>query len=150
MERLNRYAAEKFASYPVHACTDVTGFGLGVHASEMAADRHTLLIDGASLPLLEGALGFAENYYATAGGQRNRNFLAGKIDIAAVSAALQEIIFDPQTSGGLLIAVAAESAQELCDAIRKDDPDAAIIGEVIDREDAPDAPASQAAAVMVV
>jgi selenide,water dikinase len=136
MERLNRYAAEKFASYPIHACTDVTGFGLGVHASEMAAAAHTLLIDDASLPLIEGALGFAEDYYATAAGQRNRKFLEGKIDISGVSAALQEIIFDPQTSGGLLVSVAAEAAQGLCDAIRRDDPAAAIIGEVIDREDA--------------
>ncbi|GHV92249.1 selenide, water dikinase SelD [Spirochaetia bacterium] len=138
MERLNRYAAEKFSSYPeaVHACTDVTGFGLGVHASEMAAAGHTLLIDSASLPLLEGALGFAENYYATAAGQRNRNFLKGKIDISGVPAALQEILFDPQTSGGLLVSVAAESARELCDAIRQDDPVVAIIGEVVEREDA--------------
>lgn len=137
MERLNRYAAEKFASFgeAVHACTDVTGFGLGVHASEMAAAAHTLLIDSASLPLLEGALGFAENYYATAAGQRNRNFMAGKIDITGVPAALQEILFDPQTSGGLLISVAAESAQKLCDAVRQDDPAAAIIGEVIERKD---------------
>jgi selenide,water dikinase len=149
MERLNRYAAEKFASCfegkagqgscpynPVHACTDVTGFGLGVHASEMAAGGHTLIIDSASLPLLKGALGFAENYYATAAGQRNRNFMEGNIDISGIPAAFQEILFDPQTSGGLLVSVAAEAAQELCDAIRKDDPAAAIIGEVIEREDA--------------
>jgi selenide,water dikinase len=137
MERLNRYAAEKFAPYweAVHACTDVTGFGLAVHASEMAAAAHTLVIDSASLPLLDGALDFAGNYYATAAGQRNRNFMRGKIDISDVSAAFQEILFDPQTSGGLLISVAAESAQELCDAINRDDPAAAIIGEVIQRED---------------
>ncbi|MDR0878576.1 MAG: selenide, water dikinase SelD [Treponema sp.] len=136
MERLNRYAAEKFSCYfdSIHACTDITGFGLAVHASEMAGEKHTLIIDGASLPLLPGAFGFAENFYATAAGQRNRNYLAGKADVATLSPAMQEIVFDPQTSGGLLIAVAADKAAELCDAIRKDDPAAAIIGEVADRE----------------
>jgi selenide,water dikinase len=135
MERLNRYAAEKFAGFAVHACTDVTGFGLAVHAAEMAGERFTLVIDGGSLPLLEGALGFAENFYATAAGQRNRNFMDGKADVSGISPALQEIVFDPQTSGGLLIALAAEYAQALCGAIQKDDPAAAIIGEVCRREE---------------
>ncbi|GHV96594.1 selenide, water dikinase SelD [Spirochaetia bacterium] len=137
MERLNRWAAEKFSGRSsIHACTDVTGFGLGVHAAEMAGTSHTLVIDCASLPLLPGAFGFAKNYFATAAGQRNRNYMKGKIDMQGIPAAMQEIIFDPQTSGGLLISVAAEAAQELCDDIRKDDPAAAIIGEVIEREDA--------------
>ncbi|MDR1587848.1 MAG: selenide, water dikinase SelD [Treponema sp.] len=150
MERLNRYAAEKFSNgsplaSSVHACTDVTGFGLAVHASEMAGTDHSLVIDGASLPLLEGALDFAENFYATAAGQRNRNYMEGTPDPAragkrigfdGVSTAMQEIVFDPQTSGGLLISVAAEAAQELCAAIRRDDPAAAVIGEVTPRDEA--------------
>jgi selenide,water dikinase len=135
MERLNRYAAEKFAGFAVHACTDVTGFGLAVHASEMAGENFTLVIDGGSLPLLEGALGFAENFYATAAGQRNRNYMRGRADVSALSPAMSEIVFDPQTSGGLLIAAAAEDAQALCGAIQRDDPAAAIIGEVCRRED---------------
>lgn len=145
MERLNRQAAEKMTAMlesradpgPVHACTDVTGFGLAVHGAEMAAAAHTLVIDNASLPLLPGALGFAENYFATAAGQRNRNFMEAKIDMAGVSAAAAEIVFDPQTSGGLLISVDPGAAQELCDAIRRDDPAAAIIGEVVEREAVP-------------
>ncbi|MDR0376697.1 MAG: selenide, water dikinase SelD [Spirochaetaceae bacterium] len=147
MERLNRRAAEKMTALnspqrvspdraPVHACTDITGFGLAVHASEMAGGAYTMALDGASLPLLPGAAGFAESFFATAAGQRNRNYMSGRADVSALSPALQEIVFDPQTSGGLLIAVAPEAAQELCDAIRKDDPGAAIIGEVIEREDA--------------
>jgi selenide,water dikinase len=135
MERLNRYAAEKLAGRAVHACTDVTGFGLAVHAAEMAGETHTLVIDGASLPLLPGALGYAENFYATAAGQRNRNYIEGKADIRALSPAMREIVFDPQTSGGLLIAVDAGEAQALCDEIRRDDGAAAVIGEVIPRED---------------
>jgi selenide,water dikinase len=137
MERLNRQAAETMIAFNcVHACTDVTGFGLAVHASEMAGTAYTLVMDGASLPLLPGALIFAENFYATAAGQRNRNYMEGRADVSALSPALREIVFDPQTSGGLLISAAAEAAQELCDAIRRDDPSAAIIGEVIERENA--------------
>jgi selenide,water dikinase len=136
MERLNRYAAEKFSgSGHVHACTDVTGFGLAVHALEMAGPLHSIVIDSASLPLLPGALGFAENFFATAAGQRNRNFMEGKIDLAGIAPAMRELIFDPQTSGGLLVAAGAEAAAELCGAIKQDDPSAVIIGEVIDREE---------------
>jgi selenide,water dikinase len=135
MERLNRYAAEKFSGFAVHACTDVTGFGLAVHAAEMAGGNFTLVIDGGSLPLLEGALGFAKNFYATAAGQRNRNFMNSRADVSGITPAMQEILFVPQTSGGLLIAAAAEEARALCDEIQKDDPAAAIIGEVCRRED---------------
>jgi selenide,water dikinase len=139
MERLNRRAAEKVSAFVsggyIHACTDVTGFGLAVHASEMAGKAYTLVIDGASLPLLPGALGFAENFYATAAAQRNRNYMEGKADVSSLSPALREIVFDPQTSGGLLIAAAPEAARELCDAIGRDDTAAAIIGEVIEREE---------------
>jgi selenide,water dikinase len=137
MERLNRYAAEKVTAFgnAVHACTDITGFGLATHASEMAGQKHTLLIDSSTLPILNGAVSFAENQYITGGGKRNRKFMEGKADISALSPAICEIIFDPQTSGGLLIAVASEAAQELCDAIRRDDPAAAIIGKVIPRKE---------------
>lgn len=137
MERLNRYAAEKMTALngSVHACTDITGFGLAVHASEMAGETHTLLIDSSALPLLPGALGFAEEDYVTGGGGRNRKYMEGKADISALSPALAEIVFDPQTSGGLLIAVADDTAQELCSSIRRDDPSAAIIGKVTDRKE---------------
>ena len=144
MERLNRYAAEKIAAVisaygkgtgPVHACTDITGFGLAVHASEMAGEKHTMVIDSASLPVLSGALGYAENDYITGGGRRNRKFMEGRADVSALSQALSEIVFDPQTSGGLLIAAAPEAAKELCDAIRRDDLAAAIIGEVAPRKE---------------
>jgi selenide,water dikinase len=140
MEQLNRYAAERLSRYPVHACTDVTGFGLLVHASEMAGDSHTLIIESGSLPLLPGALEFAENYYATAAGQRNRNHLekpGKKADITGVPPALQEIAFDPQTSGGLLIAVPEKYAQALRDDIGEVVPAAALIGQVTGRDACP-------------
>lgn len=134
MERLNRDAAEKLGSFPVNAVTDVTGFGLMVHALEMSGDGLTLTFDFDSLPLLPGALDHAANYLATAAGQRNRNHTAAAADVSRVSPAAQEVVFDPQTSGGLLISVPASHAQALCDAIRQNDPAAAIVGQVSARE----------------
>lgn len=134
MERLNKYAAEKMRDFPVHACTDVTGFGLLVHASEMAGADVTLVIDPEQLPLLPHAYHYAEEFLATAAGQRNRQFLETKIDLTNTTPAFQEILFDPQTSGGLLISVAAHKAVECLTAIQKDDPIAAIIGEVCQKE----------------
>jgi selenide,water dikinase len=142
MERLNRFAAETFMfpspfSGAVHACTDVTGFGLAVHGAEMAGEEHTLTIDAASLPVLPGALEFAEKYLVTAAGQRNRCFMEGKAGLSGLPAAMEEIVFDPQTSGGLLIAVESGEARALVEEIQKNDPAAAIIGEVTDREEFP-------------
>lgn len=136
MTRLNKYAAEKTEGYPVHAITDITGFGLMVHAAEMAGDSHSLVLDFNSLPLLPGALAHAEAYLATAAGQRNRNHIAPQVDVSALTPAQQEIVFDPQTSGGLLISVAMDRAEALVQAIRQDDPQAAIIGQVVPREKA--------------
>ncbi len=134
MERLNKYAAQKLPPFQVRSVTDITGFGLLVHAAEMAGADATLTIHFDSLPVLPGALKHASSYLATAAGQRNRNHLEGKIDIAAISAAGQEVLFDPQTSGGLLISVAESDAPALCAAIRQDDPAASIVGQVAKRE----------------
>ena len=101
----------------------------------MAGKDHTLIIDSASLPLLPEALYFAENDYVTGGGRRNRKFMEGKADTSPLSPALCEIVFDPQTSGGLLVAVAPGEAEALCDAIRRDDLSAAIIGRVAARRE---------------
>lgn len=135
MERLNKSAAEKLSAFSVNAVTDVTGFGLLVHAAEMAGDDKTLILNFDSLPLLPGALAHAAAYFATAAGQRNRNHIAARVDIGGVGPAGQEVLFDPQTSGGLLISVAIKDAEALCWEIRKDDPAAAIIGMVTRREE---------------
>jgi selenide,water dikinase len=135
MERLNRYAAEKIVALgsAVHASTDVTGFGLAVHAAEMAGDRHTIALDTKSLPLVDGAASYAIPVFTTGGGGRNCDYMEGKIALDGVSVEMRELLFDPQTSGGLLVAVRKDMAKDLCDAIRQDDPFAAVIGEVRDR-----------------
>lgn len=137
MQRLNRYAAEKMDAFPVSACTDITGFGLLAHAVEMAGDAATLSIAAGTLPLLPGAAAYAAEYLLTAAGNRNRGFLEGKCDVSGLPFVTQEILFDPQTSGGLLISVPEEHADALLQSIRQDDPAAAIIGRVLPRQAAP-------------
>lgn len=137
MQRLNKYATEKFSNYQVHACTDITGFGLLAHGLEMAGEDHSLVIDTEQLPILPKALDFANDYLVTAGGERNREQLGDQVDLAHVPFGLQEILFDPQTSGGLLISVATEDAADLLAAIQVDDPIARIIGLVTEREEKP-------------
>ncbi len=134
MERLNKYAAANARSYAVHACTDVTGFGLLIHAKEMADNQVTLLIDTEALPTITGALAYAGECLVTAAGQRNRQTIGTTIDYSKISMEMQELLFDPQTSGGLLISVAADEAAACLAAIQKEDPVAKIIGEVLPKE----------------
>lgn len=134
MERLNKYAAEKMTGHSVHACTDVTGFGLLAHAFEMAGDRVSILLYPEELPYFEEAYTYASEFLLTAAGQRNRNHMAGRANVDTLPFAVQELLFDPQTSGGLLISVAPQEAEELLAAIRVDDPRAKIVGEIVKKE----------------
>ena len=134
MERLNRYAAEKMRDFDVSACTDITGFGLLAHALEMAGDQVSIKLHAGQIPYFTEAANYANEYLITSAGQRNRNHLKGKANVDSLPFALQELVFDPQTSGGLLICVAPEQSTDLLAAIQADDPDSKIIGEIISRE----------------
>ncbi len=134
MQRLNKYAAEQLTSFTVSACTDITGFGLLAHLLEMAANAVSLRLYPQEIPYFESAFAYANEYLITAAGQRNRNHLAGKASVSALPFALQELLFDPQTSGGLLICVAPEESASLLQAIQAGDPTARIIGEVLPKE----------------
>ena len=133
MERLNRYAAEKMDGYGISACTDITGFGLICHAMEMAGEGRTIMFDANALPILPGVLDLVEEGWTTGGGARNRKYAEHCADISVLPPALQEVCFDPQTSGGLLIAVEASQADKLLALIQKDDPAAALVGRVTER-----------------
>ncbi|GHU42168.1 selenide, water dikinase SelD [Spirochaetia bacterium] len=144
MERLNRYACECMAAFNVSACTDVTGFGLLVHALEMAGDQASIILNPDALPVIPQAVRYANEYLLTAAGQRNRNRVCSPqtsvgapaqcADVGALPFATQELLFDPQTSGGLLIAVPPDEADALTAAIKKaGDESAAIIGEIAPR-----------------
>ena len=134
MERLNRYACESMAGFNISACTDITGFGLLVHALEMAGEEATMILYPGALPFIPAAAAYADEYLLTAAGQRNRNRVDESkkpIDVSHLPFAVQELLFDPQTSGGLLIAVAPDEAEQLLLRIREaGDTHAAIIGEV--------------------
>lgn len=115
MAELNRTASTVMRGYPVHACSDVTGFGLLGHAMEMASGSSvTLILESGRLPLLKRARHLAEKGYLTGGCKRNREYLQDKITVdSSIRAGLVEMAFDPQTSGGLLIAVPQKSAPKL-------------------------------------
>ena len=109
MAQLNRYAAQVMARYPVHACTDITGFGLLGHAYEMAAASTVdLEIDSSQVPLLPEATEAAGMGLIPAGAYANREYLQQIQFDSAVPVALQDLLFDPQTSGGLLFSMPAD------------------------------------------
>jgi selenide,water dikinase len=113
MRRLNRAASEVLQGFgaAAHAVTDVTGFGLAGHAWEMAERSGTALrFDVERLPLYTGALASAERGVRTGGDARNREHLAGRVD-SHVPPALEAICFDPQTSGGLVAALAPAAVE---------------------------------------
>ncbi|BDR57608.1 selenide, water dikinase SelD [Xylocopilactobacillus apicola] len=114
MTMLNRDASMVMRKYSISACTDVTGFGLAGHLAEMlTGGQHQAVIEAEDLPIIPEAYACAEDLLVTAGGQRNRKFLKERIHFNFVDHALEEIVFDPQTSGGLLISVKAEDAEAM-------------------------------------
>ena len=135
MTTLNRAAAEVAQRYRVHAVTDVTGFGLIGHARELALGSGVRLrIDVAAVPLLEGALTCAQLGAVPAGLLANREFAECVVDgsqASAISEELRLLLYDPQTSGGLLLSVADDDARELLGALRDAGVEAARIGEVL-------------------
>ena len=120
MVTLNRAASEVMRQFAVHACSDVTGFGLLGHAYEMASGSDvSLSIEAAALPLLDGALELAQQGHLTGGCGRNRDYLRDKVVIGPqIASGLVEIAYDPQTSGGLLIALPEVPADGLIRALR--------------------------------
>jgi selenide,water dikinase len=112
MITLNKTASTVMRHYPVHACSDITGYGLLGHGLEMASGSSvTLVLESAKLPLLHRARRLAEKGYLTGGCKRNREYLKDKITIEkSIREGVVEVAFDPQTSGGLLIALSQKHA----------------------------------------
>lgn len=136
MTTLNRAAADALrtlADGVVHACTDITGFGLLGHASEMAAaSRCTIEINASAVPLLEGARDLVTGN-VPGGGRTNRQHFEGRIVVdVQVPSEVLDLLFDPQTSGGLLIAVDVDAAAAAAHAIRQAGGHAAQVGRVAD------------------
>ena len=115
MTRLNRHPSHIARDVEAHALTDITGYGILGHGYEMAdAGNVALRLSAGRMPLLPGALEYASRGIVTGGAARNRSHLEDKVTFSGkVSEDVQHILFDPQTSGGLLLAVAPERAAEL-------------------------------------
>jgi selenide,water dikinase len=133
MATLNKTASELMQETGVHAATDITGFGLLGHTVQMAENSQVgINISSASVPIFSEAAGFAQSGLCPAGLYRNRDFYATSVSIDdKVPAYVQDILFDPQTSGGLLISLAPKKTKRLLERLKQAGvKEAAIIGEV--------------------
>ncbi len=131
MTTLNKAARDTMVKYNVHACTDVTGFGLIGHTYEMASGSDTeIILDVDSIDLIPEALELARMGMLPAGMYRNRNFAQAHVDAGDTELAKQDMLYDPQTAGGLLIAVAPEDADALFNELKNTVPSAQRIGTV--------------------
>jgi selenide,water dikinase len=130
-----KYAAEAIVKFDVKAATDVTGFALLGHAWEVArASNVTIEIDSARVPLINGALELARAGLMTGADKTNREYVGEEIEVAStVDPNLLKLFYDPQTAGGLLLAISTETADDLLAELRKNYPQAEIIGRVAER-----------------
>ena len=137
MSTLNKYAHDVLVNYSVHACTDVTGFALLGHSLEMAQGSGvTVHLKAQAVPYHEEAYEMADMGFIPAGAYRNRDFAeAGVRVVGAVARALQDIFYDPQTSGGLLCAVPAVEAEACLVELLAVAPSTRIIGYVTEKLD---------------
>ncbi|MBQ6153913.1 MAG: selenide, water dikinase SelD [Ruminococcus sp.] len=131
MTTLNKSARDAMVKYRVHACTDVTGFALLGHSCEMAQGSDVEIhIDVDAIDLIPDALEFARSGILPEGMYRNRNFAEAYVDPGEVELAKQDMLYDPQTSGGLLIAVHPDDADALFEKLKEAVPSAQRIGTV--------------------
>jgi len=136
MTTLNKYAWEIARQYDVSSVTDVTGFGFLGHLNEMVdGERYSIIVDSTAVKYILEAERIAREFLLTSAGQKNRNFLEGKVKFDDVEDFMQEILFDPQTSGGLLIAVAEQDVTGLMAALGRLQLAACVVGEVVSRRE---------------
>lgn len=135
MSTLNKYAGEIVANYNLSACTDITGFGIMGHGYEMAsASKVTLKIYSDRIPYIEEAKEYAEMGLVPAGSYNNRNYIDGKYELRNIPEWMKDILFDPQTSGGLLITCSKEEGEKIMKELLTLEMPSAVIGEVIQQQ----------------
>ena len=137
MATLNKAARDIMVRYDVHGCTDVTGFALLGHSYEMAQGSGcTIHIRVDAVPYHAEALELASMGLVPAGAYRNRAYAGPGVAVrGSISRAMEDILYDPQTSGGLLFALPKEEAERCLEALRQTIPQAAIIGYVTEKEE---------------
>ena len=134
MQTLNKYAFEIAKQYRIHSCTDVTGFGFLGHLNEMVTPEYSIHVDAGQVLFIREAERLAAEYLITGGGIKNRRFLHDKVDLRDISMPIEEILFDPQTSGGLLLSVNKDDTDALLTSLRGLEQSSCMVGEVIPRE----------------
>ncbi len=131
MTTLNKSARDTMVRYHVHACTDVTGFGLMGHLLEMAQGSDVMIrVDVGGIDMIPEALEFARSGILPAGMYRNRSFAEDFVEPGNIPLEKADLLFDPQTSGGLVISVDAEEADALFEELKGCVPSAQRIGQV--------------------
>ncbi len=135
MMTLNKYAAEVMMKYNVSAATDITGFGFLGHLSEMLGGNYSADIYTGNIPVLPGALESASEFIVSAGGQKNRNHLHERMKFIEKYPAMEEVLYDPQTSGGLLFSLSEEEALKALPELKKVNPSISIVGRIKKKED---------------
>lgn len=135
MVALNRKASEAMQAFGAHACTDITGFGFIGHALEMAmASQVGMVIHSEKIPIFPEALEYARMGFIPGGAYSNRQFFSCRIDVHSnVPPLLIDLLFDPQTSGGLLISLPSGEAERLMAMLKKESNiDSSMVGEVVE------------------
>lgn len=137
MATLNKTARDIMVKYPVHSCTDVTGFGLLGHSFEMAqGSGYSVHLTVDTIPYHEEALELAAMGLVPAGAYRNREYAQGGVTVRGnVSLAMQDILYDPQTSGGLLMALSGDAAMDCLAELKTAIPQASVVGYVTEKEE---------------
>ena len=122
MMSLNRKPKEVMDHFTVHACTDITGFGLLGHSLEMAeASKVSFHLHKKAIPFIQESLDYAEMGLVPAGAHENRKFQEEKVSFLGIDTAFQDILFDPQSSGGLLYSIPGEEKDAVLEAMEKAD-----------------------------
>ncbi len=137
MTSLNKKAKEVLDGFPVHACTDVTGFGLLGHCIEMAeASQVTFSLNVRDVAYFDDAVSYARMGLVPAGAYRNRGYSEGKVDDGGVEEHFTDLLYDPQTSGGLLFSIEPRYVEKVLDAFEKKrmDTKVSVIGTVTEQD----------------
>ncbi|MGN1182761.1 MAG: selenide, water dikinase SelD [Faecalibacillus sp.] len=135
MTFLNKYAADILKDFDVHACSDVTGFGFLVHLNEMLDQKYSAVIDSQEIPYFSCCRKYVEEFYITAAGQKNRNYVQDQIQFEKDDFVLEEILYDPQTSGGLLVSVSQKEAYDIIEKMHEKYIPAKIVGKVVEKKE---------------
>ena len=138
MTSLNKKAKEVIENYPISACTDITGFGLAGHAMEMASSsKVTFEIDVNKVPYIDGALEMAKMGLVPAGTYNNKDYISGDVEDCNIEECYLDLMYDPQTSGGLLITLAESEVENIMKDFENKNMDTkvAVIGRVLEKQE---------------